>query len=98
MKTKDKHSKLISVNDVDLGVMVYKPNDDEQLVNMGDADFHRCPMCESPNITYGEPEPDATFIYRVHACDECGTTWDERYDLVSVHINPGNLHIIEKPI
>ncbi len=94
---KDEHSKLVSLNDINLGVMVYK-SDDEQLMSTEDADFDRCPMCESPNITYGEPEPDATTIYRIHACDECGTTWDERYDLVSVYIEPGNLDIIEKPI
>jgi hypothetical protein len=89
------NEKLVSIEDINLGVLVVKI-DDEYTVNVCDADYARCPMCESPNITYGEPDPDGIFIYRIHACDECGTTWEERYDLVRVTINPGKLKIIEE--
>ena len=87
---------LLSVDDIDLGVIVKKSDDDDgYLVNAGDADYTRCPMCGSPNIAFGETEPDNIFIYRTHACDECGTTWEERYDLVQIKINVGDLKIIE---
>jgi hypothetical protein len=90
-------NKLVSVDDVNLGVLIKKSeNDDGHIVNACDADYARCPMCESKNITYGEPEPDSIFIYRIHACDDCTTTWEERYDLVRVIIEPGDMEVIER--
>lgn len=81
--------KLTSHDDITLGVMVHKTQDDDGfLVEPDVADFHLCPECESPNITYGEPEPESFIIYRTHACDECFTTWEERYDMVRVRIEP----------
>ena len=88
-------NELVSIEDIELGVIVNKEND-TQLMTTYDADFARCPMCESRKINYGEPEPDNVFIYRTHTCDDCGTTWEERYDLVRVNIEPGDLTIIEK--
>lgn len=82
-----------TIDDVNLGVVVIEneDRDDEtkKTVPVEDADFYRCPVCDSPNITYGDCEPESLFIYRVHACDECATTWEERYDLVQVKIENG---------
>jgi predicted Zn-dependent protease with MMP-like domain len=90
-------NKLVSMDDVNLGVLIKKSEDEDgYIVNAYDADYARCPMCESNNITYGEPDPDSVFIYRVHVCDDCATTWEERYDLVRVTIEPGNVEVIEK--
>jgi hypothetical protein len=84
------NEELVSVEDVNLGVLVRKI-DSKYTVNTCDADYAGCPVCESSDITYGEPDPDSIFIYRIHTCNNCGTTWEERYDLAIVTINPGRL-------
>jgi predicted Zn-dependent protease with MMP-like domain len=90
-------NKLVSIDDINLGVLIKKSeNDDGDIVNTCDADYARCPMCESRNIVYGDPEPDSVFIYRTHVCDDCATTWEERYDLVRVIIEPGDVEVIER--
>ena len=70
----------------DIGVIV-ENGKDKQIVQAFDADYDRCPSCESAEIEYGEFEPESgVMAYRTHVCLECGCSWEERYDLVKVVI------------
>ena len=84
-----------SILDIDLGVDIYKDNEFQETINCEDADYDRCPMCESYEIEFGDCDPENVFIYRIHKCKTCNTEWEERYDLVQVRITIGNLEIIE---
>ena len=93
LKEKDQ---VVSMDDVNLGAVIKKSEDDDgYVVSAPDADFTRCPVCESEDISYGDCDPDGIFIYRAHTCQRCGTVWDERYDLVQVTIEPGDTDIID---
>jgi len=85
--------KLISVNsnDITVGVEVEERLNGE-VVDFGiktvlEADFEECPNCGTSDITWGDPELDGAFIYRVHSCNSCSCSWEERYDLVRVRIS-----------
>jgi formate dehydrogenase maturation protein FdhE len=85
----DKNGQLVSISDVDLGVEIHEDDEYKDTVGASDADFHECPVCGSDDITYGDSEEESVFIYRVHRCNKCETTWEERYDLVQVRIEKG---------
>lgn len=82
--------KLESIYTVDLGVSVefdgMDKSDEVLPVAEAEADFDKCPHCDSDNIDYGDVEPGGAFIYRTHRCLACDTTWEERYDLVKVAV------------
>lgn len=40
-----------------------------------------CPNCNSENISYGSIELDGCQAYFPCECEECGTTFNECYDL-----------------
>ncbi len=80
---------LRGVSDINLGVEIIDGKTlDQKTVTMEDGDFSECPDCGSTDISYDVNgiEPEGTFVYRCHACRKCGTSWDERYDLVQVTI------------
>jgi len=91
---KKQKQKLVSYEDVNLGTLIID-GFDSQIVEMDEADFGVCPKCGSLNITYGDTETENIFIYRVHTCYDCGTTWKERYDLTRVEIEEGKITVIE---
>ena len=79
---------LIGISKINLGVEIYKKDDFlSKVAEPSDADFNQCPVCGSKDIAFGKCEPDSVIIYRVHKCNKCGTSWEERYDLVKVKIN-----------
>ncbi len=77
-------------------VNMYKDNKVIDSITVEKADFSNCPVCGSINITYGDSEEEAFFIYRIHSCDECFSTWEERYDLTQVRIESAAYKNIEK--
>lgn len=81
-------TKLISIDDVCLGVKIIDQNNQVKVVESTEADFDVCPSCGSNDIEYGKCDPDSIFIYREHVCI-CGCNWKERYDLVRVTIKGG---------
>ncbi len=84
---------LVSSNQINLGVEVV--DSDTEIKNPFDADFDRCPKCESNNINWGEPDSEGVLIYRLHQCNNCGTRWEEKYELTRVEITEGNTEKIE---
>ena len=82
-------NKLTSISDIDLGVEILDNDEYKETVGVCDADFHECPKCGSEDISYGESEEESVFIYRVHRCNVCDASWEERYDLVKVRIEEG---------
>lgn len=78
-------NKLVGIDDINLGVVVERDNNEEIKVAT-DADYSRCPVCESACVEYGGCDTDSVFVYRVHKCTDCGCEWEERYDLVRVKI------------
>ena len=86
---------LCGESEINLGVEVYEDEELKEIKNPGDANYSRCPMCESSSIEYGGEEPEDVVIYRVHRCTNCNTSWEERYDLVKVSITTGDVEKIE---
>jgi Zn-finger nucleic acid-binding protein len=73
-----------------LGILIIdEVNSKETTVEIAEADFETCPICKGTNISYGETEPESLFIYRIHTCNNCNTSWEERYDLVKLRIIKG---------
>ena len=81
--------KVVGVSSVALGVEIQK-GEDTKVVPVDEGDFSECPECGSTDIQYDVKgiEPEAIFVFRVHSCSNCGTTWEERYDLTTVKITP----------
>ena len=76
-----------NVDDSNVQVIVEnKIDNSNQLLDAGEADWDNCPQCDSENVDYGECDPDTVFVYRIHTCQDCGTKWEERYDLVKIRI------------
>jgi len=82
-------NKLTPVSDINLGVEILDNGKYKETVSAHEADFHECPKCGSDDISYGESECESVFIYRVHRCNTCDASWEERYDLVRVEIKKG---------
>jgi len=87
---------LVSSSQINLGVEVV--DSDTEIKNPFNADFDRCPKCESNDIDWGELDPDNVLIYREHRCNNCGTKWEEKYELTRVIITEGDVEKIEGSI
>lgn len=48
--------------------------------------FH-CPVCESRNIEGAGPDMNGNTVTNVLTCKECGTVWQEEYQLTEVFIH-----------
>ena len=83
---------LVGVSDVNLGTEIYYDGivERDSTKEVSEADFNKCPKCGSESINYDAKgiEPESVFVYRTHACNDCDTSWEERYDLVTVTITP----------
>ena len=78
---------LVSVDEINLGCKIILNEDKEEIKTSNDSNFDCCPKCKSNNVIFGNPDLAGTIIYREHICNDCETTWEERYDLVKVRID-----------
>jgi hypothetical protein len=89
--------KLYSIRNVDIGIDIYDNEIYQETINDQDANWDRCPKCESTQIDFDhDTDIDSYFYYRTHLCLNCHTMWEERYDMVQIKITEGNTEIIEK--
>jgi uncharacterized protein with PIN domain len=84
-------NQLVIEDDINLGVEIEDNQNgiiNTQKVSAPDADYQRCPVCESNLIQFDAKEVDyeSFFVYRTHQCRKCNTKWEERYTLTKVII------------
>lgn len=81
---------ITGISDINLGVEIYENGIFQETVSSSDGSFILCPVCNSSDIESGRLDGLDVIIWRTKMCNNCGTTFKERFDICKVSIDNQN--------